>query len=438
MRHFSSGFSAIPRRTIPSAPGLVVSPADGKITSIETIHTPEGARTRISIFLNVFNVHVNRSPVRGVVREVRYQKGLFVNAMDAASADRNEQNICIMEAEDGYQVVFKQIAGLLANGASSSVTRRATALERGQRVGLIKFGSRTDILLPADAEIRTTLGAHVSGGSTVLALRCAPRRHTGDAELSEQPSLLPAEPWRETVPEREPGLDAASDESTQRNKPRRRKPRGMFLLPSVFTAGNIAAGYFAITQSLQGSALEPQHFDYAALAIGFAIPFDALDGRIARMTNTTSEFGKELDSLADVITFGVAPSLLAYTWGFHALPFSLEHSLRHKLVELGALLCFLFLLCGAARLARFNSTGSPVPKNPGRPGRKYFVGMPIPAAAGANCCRSAFFRRHSGRRALGRPCVGRLCGLHRLSHGQHLALLERQGRLTSRAPIRFG
>jgi CDP-diacylglycerol--serine O-phosphatidyltransferase len=208
--------------------------------------------------------------------------------------------------------------------------------------------------------------------------------------LSEQPSLSAlnqAGMEREEDPEMYPD----SDSSALPAKPGHRKPRGMFLLPSVFTAGNIAAGYFAITQSLQGSALEPQHFDYAALAIGFAIPFDALDGRIARMTNTTSEFGKELDSLADVITFGVAPSLLAYTWGFHALPFSLEHSLRHKLVELGALLCFLFLLCGAARLARFNSMGSPVPKNPGRPGRKYFVGMPIPAAAGAVAAVVHFF-----------------------------------------------
>ncbi len=165
----------------------------------------------------------------------------------------------------------------------------------------------------------------------------------------------------------------------------------MFILPSLFTAGNIAAGYYAITQSLAGSTLEPQHFDYAALAIGFAIPFDTLDGRIARMTNTTSDFGKELDSLADVITFGVAPSLLAYCWGFAMLPHSLPHELRHKLVNLGALLCFLFLICGAARLARFNSMGSPQPKNPGRPGRKYFVGMPIPAAAGAIAAVVHFF-----------------------------------------------
>ena len=163
---------------------------------------------------------------------------------------------------------------------------------------------------------------------------------------------------------------------------KRARRRGMFVLPSLFTAGNIAAGYYAITQSLQGSRLEPRHFDYAALAILFAIPFDALDGRSARLPHTASEFGKELDSLADVITFGVAPSILAYTWGFRMLPMSIDPSLRRLLVELGAFICFVFLLCGASRLARFNISHDPQPKNPGRPDRKYFVGMPIPAAAG--------------------------------------------------------
>jgi CDP-diacylglycerol--serine O-phosphatidyltransferase len=156
----------------------------------------------------------------------------------------------------------------------------------------------------------------------------------------------------------------------------------MYVLPSMFTAGNIAAGYYAITQSLQGSALEPKHFDFAALAILFAIPFDSLDGRIARMTNTVSDFGKELDSLADVITFGVAPSILAFAWGFRMLPLTMDHMMRQKLIEAGGFLCFLFLLCGASRLARFNISHDPLPKNPGRPDRKYFVGMPIPAAAG--------------------------------------------------------
>ena len=167
--------------------------------------------------------------------------------------------------------------------------------------------------------------------------------------------------------------------------------RGMYIIPSLFTSGNIAAGYFAITQSLQGSVQEPRHFNYAALAIGFAIPFDALDGRIARMTKTTSDFGKELDSLADVITFGVAPSLLAFTWGFQSLPMAMDPVRRQHVVQWGAFVCFLFLLCGAGRLARFNIGANPLPKNPGRPGRKYFVGMPIPAAAGVIAAVVHFF-----------------------------------------------
>jgi CDP-diacylglycerol--serine O-phosphatidyltransferase len=165
----------------------------------------------------------------------------------------------------------------------------------------------------------------------------------------------------------------------------------MYIIPSLFTSGNIAAGYFAITQSLQGSVQEPQHFNYAALAIGFAIPFDALDGRIARMTKTTSDFGKELDSLADVITFGVAPSLLAFTWGFQTLPMAMDPVRRQHVVQWGAFVCFLFLLCGAGRLARFNIGTNLLPKNPGRPGRKYFVGMPIPAAAGVIAAVVHFF-----------------------------------------------
>src|SRR5665213_1358772 len=159
----------------------------------------------------------------------------------------------------------------------------------------------------------------------------------------------------------------------------------MYLLPSLFTVGNIAAGYFAITQTIAAISNNTDshvHLDWAALAILFAIPFDALDGRIARMTNTTSEFGKELDSLADVITFGVAPSLLAYIWGFYFLPNSVDTRLHQDLLHMGGFICFLFLIGGASRLARFNISHDAQPRNPGRPGRKYFVGMPIPAAAG--------------------------------------------------------
>jgi len=164
---------------------------------------------------------------------------------------------------------------------------------------------------------------------------------------------------------------------------RARLQRGMFLLPSLFTSVNIGAGFFSITQSIEAATGNAQsHLDLAAIAILFAIPFDALDGRIARLTNTCSDFGRELDSLADVITFGVAPSILAFVWGFHFLPESINAQLRFHLLQAGAFTCFLFLLSGASRLARFNISHDPEPRNPGRPGRKYFVGMPIPAAAG--------------------------------------------------------
>jgi CDP-diacylglycerol---serine O-phosphatidyltransferase len=163
---------------------------------------------------------------------------------------------------------------------------------------------------------------------------------------------------------------------------RRQPSRGMYVLPSLFTAGNMAAGYYAITQSIQGSVADQGYFDRAALALGIAVLFDGLDGMIARMTNTASDFGKELDSLADVITFGVAPSLLAYIWGFRMLPVMAHPQLREQLMHIGIFVCFIFLICGASRLARFNISINPQPRNPGRPGKKYFVGMPIPAGAG--------------------------------------------------------
>jgi len=184
------------------------------------------------------------------------------------------------------------------------------------------------------------------------------------------------------------------DPEIARQQARARLRRGMYLLPSLFTVGNIAAGYFAIVQTIDaiGTSGDPRtHLDWAAIAILLAIPFDSLDGRIARMTNTTSEFGKELDSLADVITFGVAPSLLAYIWGFHFLPDSIASQLHRDLLHIGAFICFLFLIGGASRLARFNISHDAQPRNPGRPGRKYFVGMPIPAAAGLLAAGVHFF-----------------------------------------------
>jgi len=169
--------------------------------------------------------------------------------------------------------------------------------------------------------------------------------------------------------------------------PDRRPRRAAYALPTLFTAGNVFLGFYSLMESFQaamrmaqGSDRAAVHFQTAAISIGVAVVLDGLDGGIARMTNTVSEFGRELDSLADVITFGLAPAVLAFTWGIQFTdslhPFFLEMFRRA-----GYFISFIYLICGAARLARFNIQKNPVPKNPGRPDRKYFVGLPIPAPA---------------------------------------------------------
>lgn len=156
-----------PEREIPDTPGAVVSPADGKVTDASVIAAGGEKRTRISIFLSVFDVHVNRSPIAGVVREVRYQRGRFLNAMNAVSAEHNEQSIVTLDGSRQV-VIFKQIAGLLARRIVF-YPKVGDLLQRGQRVGLIKFGSRVDLLFDADARLQVKVGDRVRGGSTVIA-----------------------------------------------------------------------------------------------------------------------------------------------------------------------------------------------------------------------------------------------------------------------------
>ena len=157
-----------PRREIPQGEGLVVSPADGKLTEIARVQTPGGERLRLSIFLSVFNVHVNRAPVAGTILGVTYQHGLYLNAMNPDSAEKNEQNTVVLGTDDGYEISFKQIAGLLARRIVFN-KREGDRVQRGDRVGLIKFGSRTDLLLPGNFEVLVQNGQKVKGGSTVLA-----------------------------------------------------------------------------------------------------------------------------------------------------------------------------------------------------------------------------------------------------------------------------
>jgi phosphatidylserine decarboxylase len=156
-----------PERSIPQEPGAVVSAADGLVTDVSTVGSGAQKQLRISIFLSVVDVHVNRSPIAGVIRDIRYQRGKFLDARNKACADENEQNIVTVEG-DGQRVVFKQIAGLLARRIVFH-PKIGDRLERGQRVGLIKFGSRTDVLLDASARPNVKVGDRVKGGETVLA-----------------------------------------------------------------------------------------------------------------------------------------------------------------------------------------------------------------------------------------------------------------------------
>jgi CDP-diacylglycerol---serine O-phosphatidyltransferase len=170
--------------------------------------------------------------------------------------------------------------------------------------------------------------------------------------------------------------------------PDRRPRRAAYALPTLFTATNIFLGFISVMESIQGAMLAhdgtlgaEHHLDIAAKTIGLAVLLDGLDGRIARMTNTTSDFGREMDSLADVISFGMAPAVLAFVWGVAFIDAGLGAAIHDQILRIGSFVAFVFLLSGSARLARFNVQKHPIPKNPGRPDRKYFVGLPIPAGA---------------------------------------------------------
>ncbi|HST19489.1 MAG TPA: CDP-diacylglycerol--serine O-phosphatidyltransferase [Blastocatellia bacterium] len=196
--------------------------------------------------------------------------------------------------------------------------------------------------------------------------------------------------------------DKTSDQATtQAPRPMRRSRKAVYVIPSLLTTGNIFCGFYSMMESLRAmrwlgvreligpldgltATINPpdailmatEHFDRAAITIGFAALFDLLDGRVARMTNTTSEFGIELDSIADVVSFGLAPAVLAFAWGYGQVP---------DLRNIGWAASFLFLICGALRLARFNVQARQhnpnlPPKNP-KVDKKAFVGLPIPFGA---------------------------------------------------------
>ncbi len=172
-----------------------------------------------------------------------------------------------------------------------------------------------------------------------------------------------------------------SEEGPRRPFRNHRLRRGVYLLPSAFTVANLLCGYYAILAVLEGQVSD---LDHAAKAIGIAIILDSLDGRIARAMGTNSEFGKQFDSLADVVSFGMAPAFLAYAWGIHAFAAASAPEGLH-LVQLGWLVGFFYVGCCAWRLARFNIQGM------AQGGNRFFVGMPCPAAAGMVAASVHFF-----------------------------------------------
>ncbi len=290
-------------------------------------------------------------------------------------------------------------------------------LERGQRVGLIKFGSRVDVVLDASARVNVKVGDRVKGGASVLAY------------LQPQGALAAA------------GSASASREGALMDQCHRRgrgagMSKGMYILPSLFTTANMALGYYAILEVMHATADEYWHLDNAAKAIGFAVLFDGLDGRIARMTGTSSDFGRELDSLADAITFGVAPAMLAWTWGFHLMPPVLltRRPLAHQADATGRDCQLSFPDCGSeppGALQHYQQS----------------------AAFESRASGQEIFRRHADSRGSGRDCGGRAfrgrrsagvvvhgAGLvrhgddGRLSDGEHVALLQLQGHRFPLAP----
>jgi phosphatidylserine decarboxylase len=170
---FCAWFFRDPERLLPVGP-VALSPADGRVVSVVS----EGQRqTRISIFLNIFDVHVNRSPIAGVITDITYKRGKFLVASRGIASAENEQNIITIRAGDGTTVVIKQIAGLIARRIVCT-KKTGDAVEAGERVGLIKFGSRVDVLFGPEWRVEVSPGSRVSAGSSVLA------RRAGDIELA--------------------------------------------------------------------------------------------------------------------------------------------------------------------------------------------------------------------------------------------------------------
>ncbi len=166
---FTLFFFRDPERLVPDEPGVVVSPADGRVLSIDPVRADDGEKSRISIFLSLFDVHVNRAPIGGQIEAVRYQPGRFhLASRDKASAENELNEVALLG--EGTRIVFRQIAGLVARRIEFW-HKPGDVLERGQRVGMIRFGSRVEVFLDQGYRVQVKPGDHVKGGSSILAAR---------------------------------------------------------------------------------------------------------------------------------------------------------------------------------------------------------------------------------------------------------------------------
>ena len=226
---------------------------------------------KISIFMSVFNVHLNRAPVSARVVERSYHPGKFLVASVEKSSLLNEQNALVLETEDRFRMVLVQIAGFVARRIVC-YAKAGDTLRSGDIFGLIRFGSRVDLYLPPDVKPLVRVGQHVKGGEST-------HRVSG---------------------------------MKKRRAPIRMK-KGIYILPNLFTSGNLFCGFWSIISVFQ------EKYFFAAVAILLACLFDMLDGKVARLSGATSKFGVQYDSLADLISFGVAPALLAFSWALQSL-----------------------------------------------------------------------------------------------------------------------
>ena len=295
----------------------ILSPADGTIIDVVTCMEERFLKAealKVSIFMSVLDVHLNRAPVAGKVIERSYNPGRFLVASKEKASLLNEQNALILETEDHFKILLIQIAGscgkkdrLLCKSGRSVAERRDLWLD--------PFRIEGRPLPPGDGETHRVDRA-----------ACEGRR----------------------VDHRVSGM--------KKKKPQIKMKKGIYILPNLFTTGNLFCGFWSIISVFQ------EKYFYAAVAILLAAVFDALDGKVAKLSGATSKFGVQYDSLADLVSFGVAPALMAFSWALR--PYG----------KFGWLAAFLFVVCGALRLARFNVMSA-------SGDTKYFKGLPIPAAA---------------------------------------------------------